>query len=114
MGGTGISSLRSCRTYRVIARARCVNTAEGDSSGLVTTLLCWRRRATTAWVIDTSCGRGRTWDFLMRIRLRSAADPHSARSCRRRLVLPRPWVRSRSGPFDQFADTAAERPLDDL
>src|SRR3954471_14631665 len=47
MGGTGSSSLRSWRTYRVTARARCLNTAEGVSSGVVTTLLLGWRTATT-------------------------------------------------------------------
>src|SRR5215218_2775890 len=55
MDGTGTPSLRSCRTYRVIANARWVSTAEVVSSGVVTTLLLWWRTATRPGAIDASC-----------------------------------------------------------
>src|SRR5215213_9365074 len=55
MDGTGSPSLRSCRTYRLIARARCVNTSAGVSSGVVTNLLPSRRTATRPRASDASC-----------------------------------------------------------
>src|SRR4051812_35074672 len=55
MDGTASPSVRSCRTYRVTARARCLIAAEGVSSGVVTTLLLWRRKARTPGAIGASC-----------------------------------------------------------
>src|SRR3954452_11979867 len=101
MGGTGSSSLRSWRTYRVIARARCVNTADGVSSGVVTTLLWWRRRATTPLAIDASRGRGRTGGALLVVRTLAVRTGIPARLEATAGVFrcqgPGPT------PFDQFA-----------
>src|SRR4051794_23583570 len=100
MDGTGTPSLRSCRTYRVIARAMWVSTAEVVSSGVVTTVLLWSRTATTPGAIGRLLCRDLPGDR------RGAADGRGLprRSAARAPApsLPRAIGSSRSGSLRRF------------